>query len=52
LDVYLINSEIVRVENGEKADDDAGDGQEVEHGVEQLAPDPAAATARAVEQDC
>ena len=52
MDVYLINSEIVGVEDGEESDDDAGDGQEVEHGVKQLAPDPTATPTRAVEQDC
>ena len=33
-----------------EADDDAGDGQEVEHGVDQLAPDPPAAPAGSVHQ--
>ena len=33
-----------------EADDDAGDGHEVEHGVDQLAPDPPAAPAGSVHQ--
>jgi hypothetical protein len=48
--VYLIHPVVVGVENGDEADGDAGDGHQVEHGVEQLVPDPAAAAARPVEQ--
>ena len=33
-----------------EADDDAGDGHQVEHGVDQLAPDPPAASAGSVDQ--
>ena len=40
----------MRVEDGDEADDDAGDGHQVEHRVEQLVPDPPAAAAGAVEQ--
>ena len=48
--MHLINSEIVRVENSKEANYNAGDGQEVEHGVKQLAPDTATAPAGSVEQ--
>ena len=40
----------VVVPGGHEADDDAGDGEEVEHGVDQLAPDPPAAPAGSVHQ--
>ena len=45
----LINPVVVGVEDCDEPDDDAGDGQHVEHRVEQLVPDPAAAPARSVE---
>ncbi len=40
----------MRVEDRDETDDDAGDGQQVEHGVKQLVPDPTAAATRSVEQ--
>ncbi len=40
----------MRVEDRDEPDDDAGDGQQVEHGVKQLVPDPTAAATRSVEQ--
>ena len=45
-----VGAEVVRVEHGDEADDDAGDGQDVEDGVQQLVPDAAAAAAGAVHQ--
>ena len=41
---------LVPVEDGHEADDDARDGQDVEHGVEELVPDAAAAAASAVHE--
>ncbi len=38
------------VEDRDESDDDARDSQQVEHRVEQLVPDPAAAPARPVEK--
>ena len=38
--------QVVRVEHGDESDSDAGDGQDVEHGVQELVPDAAAAPAR------
>jgi hypothetical protein len=40
----------VRVEDRNETDDDAGDGQQVEHCVKQLVPDPTAAATGSVEQ--
>ena len=46
----MINPEVVRIKDRDESDDDARDGQQVEHRVEQLVPDPPAAAAGAVEQ--
>ena len=45
-----VGAEVVAVEDGEESDGDAGDGQDVEDGVQQLVPDAAAAAASAVHQ--
>ena len=45
-----VGAEVVAVEDGEEADGDAGDGQDVEDGVEELVPQAAAAAAGAVHQ--
>ena len=40
----------MEVDDGEESDCDARDGQDVEHGVQELVPDTAAAAAGAVDQ--
>ncbi len=46
----LVDPEVVRVEDGDKPEGDAGRGQQVEHGVQQLSPDASAAPARSVHE--
>ena len=47
---FLVRAQVVRVQDGEEADGDARDGQDVKHGVQQLVPDATTAAARAVHQ--
>ena len=48
--VALDGPQIVGVEHGDEGDGDARDGEDVEHRVQQLVPDPAAAAASAVHE--
>lgn len=46
----FVRLELVIVPGGDEAHHDAGDGQQVEHGVKQLAPDSFATSTRAIHQ--
>ena len=48
--LVVIQTQVVRVQDGDKADGDARDSQDVEHRVQQLVPDAAATSARPVHQ--
>ena len=48
--VAVHGPQVVRVEHGDEPDGDARDGEDVEHRVQQLVPNPAAATASAVHE--
>ena len=48
--IVAIPPVVVEVEHGQESHGDAGDGQDVEHRVQQLVPQAATATASAVDQ--
>ena len=46
--LVVVKAQVVRVQDGDEADGDARDGQNVEHGVQELVPDAAATSTRPV----
>ena len=46
----LVRPQVVRVQHCDKGNGHAGDGQDVEHGVEQLVPNATAAAASAIDE--